>query len=131
MSSFEIVTSPRFRDTDMLGHVNNAVYLTYLEIARSEWFMQIRHAGSTFTFILARMEIDYTHPIVLGEDIKVKMWVSSIGNKSWVFDYIITSPDGSVMYAKASSVQVFYDYQKNTSRALPDDVRVELERLKE
>lgn len=131
MPIYEIETRPRFRDTDMLGHVNNAVYLTYLEIARSEWFMEMDHSRETFTFILARMEIDYIKPILLGTDIVVRMWVPSIGNKSWVFNYEITSKDKKIVFAKASSVQVFYNYVEHRSEELPDDVRTELARLQD
>ena len=56
----------RFRDCDAMGHVNNAVFSTYLEQAR------IAIVGALDTFILARVEIDFRAELRAGEDIEVR-----------------------------------------------------------
>ncbi|MHA2089806.1 MAG: acyl-CoA thioesterase [Candidatus Kariarchaeaceae archaeon] len=125
-SSFTIDIRTRFRDTDAVGHVNNAVFLSYLEAARAEWYTTVRGSAepTMFNFILARMEIDYLAPIHFGSTISVKMWVSHIGNKSWSFSYQIL--DEKNTYAKATSIQVAYDYENEQSLVLSEFIREQL-----
>jgi acyl-CoA thioester hydrolase len=62
----------RFRDLDALGHVNNAVYLTYLEVARAAYFSRLEPdwVGKGH-FILARAEVDFLRPILLEDPVEV------------------------------------------------------------
>lgn len=112
---FSVDIKPRFRDTDSLGHVNNAVYLTYLEFARTEWFLDIFPIDviEDFNFIIARAEMDYILPVFLKSNITVKMWVSRVGNKSWDFSYTIEDSENGSIHARAKTVQVVFDYKEN------------------
>lgn len=119
----------RFRDMDAMGHVNNAVYLTYLEMARVGYYRNL--FGLTrpgdFPFILARVEIDFRSPVLLGEEILVGIRVSSVGNKSFHFEYEIRETETGRLVAEAKSVQVMYDYRKGATMPVPDDFRKRLE----
>ncbi len=119
----------RFRDMDAMGHVNNAVYLTYLEMARVGYYHSL--FGLTrpedFPFILARVEIDFRSPVVLGEEILVGIRVSRVGNKSFHFEYEIREAETGRLVAEAKSVQVMYDYRTGTTMPVPDDFRQRLE----
>src|SRR5882672_7864442 len=102
----------RFRDTDGMGHVNNAVYLTYLEVARERYWREV--FGLTdyraVDIIMARVEIDFRAPIVAGDTIVVGIRTSAIGRKSFDFLYEgARMQDGAVVFA-SRSVQVMYDY---------------------
>ena len=66
----------RFRDCDAMGHVNNAVYSTYLEEAR------IGVLGALHDFILARVEIDFRSELRNGEDVEVRTRCSRIATRS-------------------------------------------------
>ena len=66
----------RFRDCDALGHVNNAVYSTYLEEARMDILGGLRE------FILARVEIDFRAELRAGEEIEVGTCVGRLGTKT-------------------------------------------------
>jgi acyl-CoA thioester hydrolase len=129
--TFSTQFKPRFRDTDGVGHVNNAVFSTYLEIARSEWYQTLLKNATPrdFSFILARMEVDYLNPIHLGASVVVSMWVSRIGTKAWSFSYLIHDGVSGMEYAKATSVQVAYDYQNNCSVELSGLIREKLHLL--
>ncbi len=124
---YSIEIKPRFRDTDGLAHVNNSVYLTYLEVARTEWFLELFPDTNLkdFNFIIARVEIDYLLPITLKSNVIIKMWVSEIGNKSWVFRYDIYDKNTEIKYARAKTVQVLFDYENNKTIKL-DDKTIEL-----
>lgn len=127
MDKFDKVTFstsiiPRFRDVDAFGHVNNAVYVTYLEIARVDWFVHtgLRRQPSDLELIIARVEVDYRRPIEMGDEIEVGIWVSHIGNKSWTFDYIIREKTTKEIKAEAKTVQVTYDFKSKETKLIPD-----------
>jgi acyl-CoA thioester hydrolase len=106
----------RFRDCDSLGHVNNAVYLTYLEQAR---FSFLSARGADYTgMILARCEIDFRDQVSVGEAVDVSLWPTRIGNKSFELSYEMKVGDRLV--AEAKTVLVAYDYDRQESRPLPD-----------
>ena len=124
MPAYAIPVEVRFNDLDGLGHVNNAIYLTYLEHCRMRFFTE--EAGSKserdFPFILAHAALDYKAPLKLGASPVVKMWTSRIGGKSWDFDYEIKDKKTGVVYATAKTVQVAYDYQLEKSDQLDGEL---------
>ena len=105
----------RFRDCDAMGHVNNAVYSTYLEQAR------IGILGDLEPFILARVEIDFRAELRAGEDVEVRSRCSHVGTKSFELEHQIWTDDRLV--ADAKSVLVGYDYQAGASVPLTDNQR--------
>lgn len=125
---YEHPVTVRFSDLDALGHVNNAVYLSYLEEARVQFFAEV--AGSKepqgYGFLLARMEIDFRRAATIDQDVVVRMWTEAIGTKSFRLGYEILA-DGEVA-AEAESVQVYVDEDDRTV-PVPDDVRTVLAEL--
>jgi acyl-CoA thioester hydrolase len=120
--------SVRFRDTDGMGHVNNAVYLTYLEIARERYWRDV--FGLTdyrgVDIIMARVEIDFRAPIVPGDDIVVGIRASALGRKSFEFLYEgWRKADGEVVFA-SRSVQVMYDYAAGRTKELSAQARAKI-----
>jgi acyl-CoA thioester hydrolase len=105
----------RFRDCDAMGHVNNAVYSTYLEQAR------MAVLGALEPFILARVEIDFRAELRDGEQVEIRTRVSRIGTKSFEFEHVMTA-DGRVV-ADAKSVLVGYAYEAGRSVPLTDELR--------
>ncbi len=111
----------RFRDLDAMGHVNNAVYLSYLEQARTEFVLSLGAAPSIddFPLILARTEIDFREPIRFGDTVEVGVRAGRLGTKSFDLEYELRVADRVV--AEARSVQVFYDYERGSPAELPSD----------
>ncbi|MDX6474634.1 MAG: acyl-CoA thioester hydrolase, partial [Gaiellaceae bacterium] len=105
----------RFRDCDAMGHVNNAVYSTYLEQAR------IGILGDLEPFILARVEIDFRAELRADEQIEVRSRCSKIGIKSFELEHQIWTGDRLV--ADAKSVLVGYDYTVGASVPLTENQR--------
>jgi acyl-CoA thioester hydrolase len=124
MPAYSIPIEVRFNDIDGMGHVNNALFLTYLEHCRMRFFTE--EAGSKserdFPFILAHAALDYKSPLKIGAQPVVKMWTSRIGGKSWDFDYEIKDKKTGVVYATGKTVQVAYDYQLEKSDVLGGDL---------
>ena len=126
----------RFRDCDPMGHVNNAVYLTYLEQARFSHWRALwgfrkrpqptgipgRETDPPPGVILARAEIDYRVPARDGDVLEVRLGVSAIGRTSFSYEYEIADQAGRIV-ATARSVQVMYDYTTGTPVLVPDSIR--------
>ena len=127
-NSFTIRFAVRFRDVDVLGHVNNAVYFTYMEQARTEYWMRLFQVEdlNDISFIVVHAECDFKRPARMGDQIEVKIRTSSIGNSSFVWDYEILNAANSEMFARGKTIQVYYDYKNQKSLAVPADVRAKL-----
>ena len=112
----------RYRDLDPNDHVNNAVYATYLEQARSEYFAEVveRDLNKVGT-VLATLNIDYHRAIELDDEVTVGLSVPEMGTSSLHMEYEIHTDDG--LAATASTVQVAWDREKGESRPIPDDWR--------
>ena len=120
---------PRFRDTDAMGHINNAVYVTYLEVARQEYWRAFRGNEDyrVVPFILARAEIDFRSEALMFETLDLCIRCSFIGAKSFGFDYQICETVSKRLVVRAKSVQVFYDYASKQSIPCPPEMRERLE----
>lgn len=118
---FSTTMEVRWRDVDALGHVNNAVYLTYLEQGRVHYLRELGLASGAddIGMILAEITCTYHAPLSLGEIVTVRMRVSELRNSSFIFEYRIEGQDGRLA-ATARSVQVCYDYQNGRSIPIPD-----------
>lgn len=113
----------RFRDLDPMGHVNNAVFLTWIETARIE-FLRSTGALATpdsdeMTMILARAEVDFRSPVRFDEEVAVGVRAARFGTKSFDLEYELRTDDRVV--AAAKTVLVAYDYERQESMALPED----------
>jgi acyl-CoA thioester hydrolase len=108
----------RFRDCDSMGHMNNAVFSTFLEEARIEVL------GGLAAFILARVEIDFRAELRAGEEVEVRTRCSRIGTKSLELEHELHA--GGRLAAQAKSVLVGYDYELGQSVPLSDEVRARL-----
>ena len=106
-----------YRDLDTLGHVNNAVYLSYIEHARVLMFNEYFRKYRNFHFVIARAEIDYVRPLFLLDEVEVVAWVSSIGRTSFTIEYEVYNGKGELC-ARARTVQVAYDPERRTKREI-------------
>lgn len=118
----------RFRDCDPMGHVNNAVYFTYLEQARFHHWRSLWGFGTPQLppglpgVIMARAEMDYLRAVRYGETLEIRLRVAELGRTSFKYDYEIADADGHVV-ARARTVQVMYDYASEKPVPIPDEIR--------
>ena len=126
---FTVEIPVRFRDLDGMQHVNNAVYFTYMEQARSEWYRQLMGITSVaeFDFILAHASCDFKEAIGFGETVVVTVTLTSIGNSSFRFAYQLKDKETGTVYGTGESVQVTYDYRAKKSVPIPPKFRKMLE----
>jgi acyl-CoA thioester hydrolase len=114
----------RFRDCDPMGHVNNAVYLTYLELARFAYWnaAEIGRLAGEVSYIIARVEIDFRAPAAAGEVLDVAIAVTGLGRTSFSMTYEIRNGEGRLV-AAAKSVQAAYDYDAGKTVPLPAAIK--------
>lgn len=114
----------RFSDLDGFGHVNNAVYLTYFEIARTNyWRHIIQWDWKETNIILGKSEINYLKPLKLNDQIFCYVRTSRIGNSSFDVDYIIvkiTESGQEQICTTGQTVCIHYDYKAYKSIAIPE-----------
>jgi len=125
LNPFQTKIKVIFRDLDPLEHVNNAVYFTYMEVARTEYYMQLtgtRRLGDV-RFIIARASCDYRAPAEFGDQLIVAVWPSEVGNSSFKFQYRITKQEDGTLVAEGETVQVAFDYKARKTIPLPEAVK--------
>lgn len=121
----------RFADIDVMGHVNNAVYLSYFENARMHYFKNM--LGSNWDWnkdgiILLKNVVEYLRPVLLNDEPEIKVFVVSIGTKSFTLGYELTVD--RVLYCKGLSILVGYNNEIHKSIEITPMMRRSLEELK-
>ncbi|MFB6068606.1 MAG: acyl-CoA thioesterase [Halobacterium sp.] len=127
MSDFEFVTEMqvRFRDIDAMHHVNNAVYATYLEQARLEYYEEVVGVGLTdIDTVLVHLEIDYRRPIEVDESPRIHLHLENLGESSNTMTYEIRTDRG--VAATAETVQVFFDPETEQAKPIPEEWRQQM-----
>jgi acyl-CoA thioester hydrolase len=117
----------RFADTDAMGHVNNAVYLTYCEMARIRYWTDVTgepiaagHQGAE-SLILAEARITYRAPVYHSETVTVETRATHVGRSSFTLEHRLTAcPPGGTprLVATSDSVMVRFDYKTGRPTAL-------------
>jgi len=127
MTTYTHSITVRYRDLDPQGHVNNAVYLTYLESARIGYYQQagIYHPEDRVLtgMVVVRNEIDYLVPIQLGTRLLVGLRVEKLGTKSITFSFQMASDLSGTLLARGKSVMVTYDNEIEQGIPIPPQWR--------
>ncbi len=134
-----------FGDLDAMGHVNNVVYLKWIETARIAYWIQVTgqkpHAGLPalggashdpgpgimsgvlIDMILARTEIDYRSPVSYGEKLEVFVRTSLIKRSSIVFEYVVAAKADGRLVAEAKTIVVCYEYGLMRSKPVSQEMK--------
>lgn len=114
----------RFSDLDAYGHVNSAIYFTYLETARlklfGDFFREVSEQG--IFAVVARAECDFKAPILLYDRVAVTVWVSRLGSSSFDLDYRLHDEQGTD-YAIARTTMVCFDAVNKKAVPIPESIR--------
>ena len=122
----EVTIPIRWRDVDNYGHVNNAVYLTYLEEARDRWAKET--LGPEVDFVIVRIAIDYRRELSQDDDeVTVTCRGVGYGASSIRTAEQIVAKAGWVA-AESESIIVAHDPEARASRRLTDEERETLDR---
>jgi acyl-CoA thioester hydrolase len=128
----------RLSDTDAMGHVNNASYLTYVEIARVAWYEQVIGRplplgihGAEEGMILAEIRMTYRSQAFYGETLAVETRIERIGRTSFTMVHRITAPASRYgpkrLVGVAEAVLISYDYRDDRPIPVPAELRAAIE----
>ena len=119
----------RFGDLDAMGHVNNAMYLTYMETGRIQYYRDLglwQPVPRLIGPIMAKATVDYKLPLNLeDEDIVIYSRCARIGGKSYDMEHLIVryNEERAEVAAYGLIVMVAFDYRSGQSIQVPDDWR--------
>ena len=121
---FVVPQQVAFRDIDAYGHVNNAVYLTYFENARTRlWFSLTGGSKATdIGFIVARAEIDFKQQLAL-EDVEVAVRIGEMRTTSFETLYEIRKTASGEIAATGKVVVVLFDWERQSKTPITDQLR--------
>ncbi|MEV8315462.1 thioesterase family protein [Streptomyces sp. NPDC059900] len=111
----------RWSDMDAFGHVNNAVFLRYLEEARIDFMFRLAPGDGSPSFsggsVVARHEIDYVRPLVHRHSpVTIESWVTKIGAASLTISYEVKDPEQ--VYVRASTIVVPFNLEAQRPRRI-------------
>lgn len=121
----------RFSDCDLMGHVNNACYLNYFELARMHYLTQLLPLDWDWKkqgIILKKNEVEYIKPLYLNEKASVVVYLEGIGTKSFTLAYELHVNDE--LKTKGSSLIVCYDFVENQTMQIYAELKKALTLLK-
>jgi acyl-CoA thioester hydrolase len=130
--NFSAPIQMRWNDLDALGHVNNAIFITYFEVARGGFMMKAcpKWDWTKHMFLIANANVDFRKELLLtAQNPQVHVRTSKLGGKSFVLEYAVTSQKGgeTVLHATGSTTQIMFDTKARTTIEVPDWVRESLQ----
>ncbi|WP_096395486.1 thioesterase family protein [Halorubrum trapanicum] len=127
MGTYTAAIDVRFRDIDAMGHVNNAVYATYVEQARTRYFRDVLDADlARVSTVLASISIDFRRPIELSDgEVTVTVDVADLGRSSATMTHEVRV--GDAVAAEAEATLVSLDPETGEPAPLPEEHRAEME----
>tara|TARA_B100001027_G_C16096960_1_gene254283 strand:- start:88 stop:522 length:435 start_codon:yes stop_codon:yes gene_type:complete len=129
INDFDFLTKldTRWSDMDSLGHINHTSYLTYMETARVDTYVQLGFASidknMNESTILASMEITYLSQLAHPTSLIVGHRITRVGNKSYDLMSGIFQESSSVILCHAYFKLVSFNYKKNKTIVVPDIIR--------
>jgi acyl-CoA thioester hydrolase len=118
-----MILETRYSDYDLRGHVNNATFLTYFEMARRHVWGGFAGLTADFNFIIAEAHIRYVSQAKFGDPLAIDVSTTEIRTKAWVWSYRVVDTRDERLVAEGSTVQVMYDYEAQRSVPIPDALR--------
>ena len=129
MTDVRFPLATRYADYDTKGHVNNAVYLTYFEMARHRAWVDGMGGDADFPFILAEVTVRFVSQAMIGEELDIEIVTTEVRNKAWVWSYVIRATRDDRVVAEGQTIQVMFDYDTARTIPIPDELRVKLSAL--
>tara|TARA_B100000767_G_C19643585_1_gene483635 strand:+ start:601 stop:1017 length:417 start_codon:yes stop_codon:yes gene_type:complete len=118
-----LTITPRFAETDALGHINNTVLPVWFEQGRHDIFEAV-HPGlsvDNWPLILAKISVEFKAQIYFGEDVVVRTAIEKVGHSSILVNHEAWQYDQLV--AQGEAVMVYFDYQTSRTAEIPPAVR--------
>ena len=111
-------------DIDALGHVNNVVYVRWVqEAAQAHWLAKAPHAvRQKYNWVVLRHEIDYLRPALPGQTLTATTWVDSFSGVRSVRRVALTHPETGTILAQANTTWCLIDAHTARPKRIDDDI---------
>ncbi len=126
MSDCAITISPRFYETDALGHINNASIAAWFEVARISFLESLGEEGSesAMRWLLASLQIDFIAETFYGSDVIATVTGAKTGNSS--LSVVCEMSQGGKLTVRGTAVLVHFDAATKSPARIPDSLRQRL-----
>lgn len=120
---FKITVSPRFAETDALGHLSNTTLPIWFEEAREPIFKLFNPELNldAWSLILARIEVDFVRQIFYGRDVVIRSFITKVGTSS--FTVLQEAWQKGELVSRGTAVMVHFDYKTQKSAAIPEPIK--------
>ncbi|MEC1523893.1 thioesterase family protein [Neobacillus niacini] len=121
----------RYCESDALGHINSVSYFIYLEQARVEFLLdnEIVPNLNNWPFVLVSTHCDYKQQIYVNDRIIITSSLKEIGRSSFTLSHEFIHQDREELLAYGEAVIVHFDFEKQKSSPIPDEMRYILEKF--
>lgn len=112
----------RFSDVDVLGHVNNTVYMAFYDTGKAHFFTDIMHRPIRWErveTVIANVDVAFVSPIFFGENVAVYTKVKSISDRSFRLLQVIADTDTEQIKSACETVMVCFDSERQASIDMP------------
>lgn len=128
---FKFPLQLRWNDMDALGHVNNAMFVTYFEVARGHYMLKacLGWDWHKHMFLIGNVNVDFKKELLLtAQNPQVWMRTAKIGTKSFVLEYAVVSEKNgeTIIHATGSTTQIMFNMQTRTTVEVAEWVRESL-----
>lgn len=129
MSDFSVTISPRFYETDALGHINNASITAWFEVVRVRYLESLKNSdfSAAKDWILASIQVDFVAETFYGNDVVAKITAANVGNSSLTIFCEMFQQDKLTVKGKA--VLVYMDSAEKSPTRIPDGLREQIATL--
>lgn len=118
----EVPLQIRFNDIDLLGHLNNAVYIQFFDLGKSRYFQDVMPEGVDWrhiNIVVANINCDFFAPTYITEPIAVITTITHMGEKSFALEQRIVNSDNGEVKCIAKTIMVGFDM--TTGKSAPID----------
>ena len=125
--AFSITLTPRFYETDAMGHINNAAIAAWFEVARISFLESLDQSGSAAgrNWVLASLKMDFVAETFYGGDVTAVIRGARVGNSSVTVDCEMRQ--NSAATVRGVAILVYFDLDSRQTRPVPDTLRQRIE----
>ena len=120
----------RFNDIDMLGHLNNSVYLTFMDLAKTRYFQAVlgdKLRWGEIGVVIVNINCDFCAPTFFDDVIEVETAVVAVGEKSLTLEQRVYSPDDERVRCRCHTIMSGFNTKTLKSEPISDEWREALE----
>jgi acyl-CoA thioester hydrolase len=126
--AFTETVDVRYQDHDTMGHVNNAIYVTYMEEARFAYLTEgVGIPPMELNMVVANLSVDFRRPVQFADEVEVAVSVTDVGESSFTMAYEVRDDEGVAV--EGETVQVALEPGGRETRPVPEEWRTGFEEL--